>query len=63
MSSKARLAKLEQYRPNIKYPSFSDMYSTQTKETYIPWMLTNNPLATRQTILDMNIKSLVGMYE
>ena len=63
MNVKARLAKLEQHKPNIKYPAFADMYSTQTKEDYLASMLTNNPRATRQNILDLNIKALADMYE
>jgi len=63
MSNKARLTKLEAHKPKFVYPLFSDMYSTQTKESYMAWMLTNNPLATRQDILDLNIKSLECMYE
>jgi len=63
MINKTRLLKLEQHRPKWAYPSFTDMYSTQTTDSYMAWMLTNNPRATRQDILDLNIKALADMYE
>jgi len=63
MSNKARLAKLESHRPKLIYPSFSDMYANQTKETYNQWLLDNNPGLTQSMLDELNIKHLADLYE
>ncbi len=63
MSNKARLAKLEQYRPKIVYPQFCDMYATQTKADYNQWLLDHNEGLTQSMIDERNILHIEDMYE
>ncbi len=63
MNLKTRLSKLEQHRPKLIYPQFSDMPVTATREKRIQWMLEHNPTATREHIESLNIKSFSDMYD
>lgn len=62
MNAKTRLLKLELYRPKLVYPSFSDMYATQTKATYEQWLLDNNVGLTQSMIDELNIKHMEDFY-
>lgn len=63
MKHKNRLAKLENKQRKITYPSFDDMYLTQTKAEYSKWLLLNNPCLTLADIDRLNIKTLEDFYE
>ena len=62
MNSKTRLLKLEQHRPKLVYPSFTDMYATQTKATYDAWLLAHNIGLTQSMIEELNILHLEDLY-
>jgi hypothetical protein len=62
MINKARLLKLEQHRPKLVYPSFTDMYLTQDKATYDQWLLDNNIGLTQSMIDELNILHLADLY-
>ena len=63
MKHKFRLAKLESKKRKVTYPSFDDMYSTQTKANYQKWLLLNNPCLNQFDIDRLNIKTLEDFYE
>ena len=62
-SIKGRLAMLEQYRPKIIYPSFSDMYANHSKADYNRWLLDHNIGLTQAMINELNINNMADMYE
>lgn len=62
MNLSNRLLKIEQHRPKLIYPTFSDMYSTQTKADYNQWLLDHNVGLTQAMINELNIKHLSEMY-
>jgi hypothetical protein len=63
MKNSNRLARLESKKRKVTYPSFDDMYSTQTKTEYSKWLLLNNPCLTLADIDRLNIKTLSDFYE
>ena len=63
MKNSNRLARLESKKRKVTYPSFDDIYSTQTKAEYNKWLLLNNPCLTLTDIERLNIKTLVDFYE
>ena len=63
MKNSNRLARLESKKRKVTYPSFDDMYSTQTKANYQKWLLLNNPSLTQFDIDRLNIKTLEDFYE
>jgi len=63
MKHTSRLAKLESKKHKVVYPSFADMYSTQTKANYQKWLLLNNPCLNQGDIDRLNIKTLEDFYE
>ena len=63
MKNSNRLARLESKKRKVTYPSFDDMYSTQTKANYQKWLLLNNPCLNQFDIDRLNIKTLEDFYE
>jgi len=63
MKNSNRLAKLESKKHKVVYPSFDDMYSTQSKAEYNKWLLLNNPCLNQFDIDRLNIKTLEDFYE
>ena len=63
MKNNKRLAKLEGKQRKVAYPSFDDMYQTQTKAEYRKWLLLNNPCLNQFDIDRLNIKTLEDFYE
>ena len=63
MNITKRLNKLETQKHKLIVPSFTEMYSTQTKATYNQWLLDNNPCLTLADIEKLNIKHFEDMYE
>ena len=63
MKNNKRLAKLEGKQRKVAYPSFADMYSTQSKANYQKWLLLNNPCLNQFDIDRLNIKTLEDFYE
>ncbi len=62
MSIKNRLLKLEQYRPVLIYPSFSDSFDLQNKIDYDNWLLKNNIGLTQGMIDGLNILHFDELY-
>ena len=63
MKNSKRLAKLESKKHKVNYPSFADIYQTQTKANYQKWLLLNNPCLNQFDIDRLNIKTLEDFYE
>ena len=61
-NSSSRLTKLENKQRKVTYPSFDDIYSTQTKANYQKWLLLNNPCLNQFDIDRLNIKTLEDFY-
>jgi len=62
-NNSSRLARLEGKQRKVVYPSFDDMYSTQTKAEYRKWLFNNNPCLTLADIDKLSIKTLADFYE
>ena len=63
MKNSNRLARLESKKRKVNYPSFDDIYSTQSKADYQKWLLLNNPCLNQFDIDRLNIKTLEDFYE
>jgi hypothetical protein len=62
MTIRSRLAKLEQQKPKVVYPSFSQMYELHTKDDYNEWLLRHNPRLTIEDINKLGIRTFDQLY-